>query len=131
MLSFANTANGRLRAVLGSTVPGRTVYTSERSVQSIATVTWSAYPAAAPRSGTTLYAAVYAKPYEAGAKVQVQARYRGGAWLTLSTAIAATNDYARPAFRLSTRGPWDVRVVRLATPYRVAGYSTARRVTVY
>lgn len=129
-LSFANTANGQLRAVLASAVPGRLVTTSERTVRSIATVTWSAYPAATPRSGATLYATVSAKPYETGAKVQVQARYRGGAWKTLTTQAVPSSGSVRASFRLYSRGAWDVRVVRVATPLRAAGYSTTRRVTV-
>jgi hypothetical protein len=37
---------------------------------------------------------------------------------------------ARPGFRLFSRGTWDVRVMRVATAQRAAGYSTARSVLV-
>lgn len=130
LISFTNTASGRLRAVVTSAVPGATVTTSERAVTSVATVSWTSLTATV-RSGVTGYAAAYGKPYEKGAVLRVQARRVGGTWVWVGSAKAvSTTGWAKPAFRLVSRGTWEVRVVRLATTQRAAGYSTARRVLV-
>lgn len=129
-IAFANTANGRLRVVATSSVPGRTVVSAERAVTSVSTVAWSSLPTWA-RSGSLIYAKVYAKPYEKGAYVRVQARLKGTSpWRTYGTAYVSSTGYAKPAMRLYTRGTWEVRVVRVATTLRASGYSTVRRVTV-
>jgi hypothetical protein len=128
-LSFTNGMNGRLRAVVASTVPGRTLATAERSVTSVSTVSWSSLPSWV-RSGYAAYAAVYAKPYEKSASVRVQARRLGGTWATVGSAYVSTSSYAKVGFRLCSRGTWEVRVARLATSGHAVGYSTTRRVTV-
>lgn len=127
---FTNTANGRLRVVATSSVPGRTLVSAERAVTAVSTVAWSSLPTSA-RSGSLVYAKVYAKPYEKGAHVRIQARLKGTTtWRTYGTASVSSTGYAKPAVRLYTRGTWEVRVVRAATALRATGYSTARRVTV-
>ena len=73
VIAFTNTASGRMRAVITSAVPGRTITTTERPITSVSVVTWSSLPSTV-RSGAMLTAAVYAKPYEKGATVRVQAR---------------------------------------------------------
>jgi hypothetical protein len=128
-LPFTNSVNGRLRAVVTSTVPGRTLTTSERSVTSVSTVSWSSLPTWV-RSGSTAYAAVYARPYEKSALVRVQTRRIGGTWATLGSAYVSTSSYAKAGFRLYSRGTWEVRVVRPATTGHGAGYSSTRRITV-
>lgn len=130
VIPFTNTANGRLRAVATSSVPGRTIVTGERSVTSVSTVSWSSLPTSA-YSGSLVYAKVYAKPYEKGAYVRVQARLKGtSTWRTLGTASVSSTGYAKPAMRLYTRGTWEVRVFRVATTLRTTGYSTVRYVSV-
>lgn len=127
---FTNAANGRLRAVVASSVPGKTVLTAERSITSISTVSWSSLPTSA-RSGALTYAAVYAKPYEKGATVRVQARLLGkSTWNTLGSAAVSSTGYAKPGLRLYTRGTWEVRVVRVGTTLRSTGYSTVKRISV-
>lgn len=128
-LPFPNSVNGRLRAVSTSTVPGRSLATAERSVTSVSTVSWSSLPSSV-RSGYTANATVYAKPYEKGALVRMQARRIGGTWATVGSASVSTSSYAKIGFRLYSRGTWEVRVVRLATTGHAAGYSSTRRITV-
>lgn len=128
-LPFTNSVNGRLRAVVASTVPGRTITTSEPTLTSVSTVSWSSLPSWV-RSGSAAYAAVYAKPYEKGASVRVQARRIGGTWVTVGSANVGTSGYAKAGFRLYSRGTWEVRVVRTATTGHSTGYSSTRRITV-
>ena len=130
LIPFMNTASGRLRAVVASTVPGATVVTAERALTSAGTVAWSWLPTST-RSGALSYASVYAKPYEKGATLRVQARRLAGTWATVgSTATASTSGFAKVGFRLYSRGTWEVRVVRVGTATHAAGYSTTRRITV-
>lgn len=130
LVPFTNTATGRLRAVVASSVPAKSVVTSERAVTSVSTVSWSSLPTTS-RSGALLYASVTARPYESGASVRVQARFLGASsWFTLGSATVSSTGAARPGFRLKTRGTWEVRVMRVATTQRAAGYSTSRRVAV-
>jgi len=126
---FTNSVNGRLRAVVASTVPGRTLATSERAVTSRSTVSWSSLPSWV-HSGYQAYAAVYARPYDKGASVRVQARRVGGTWVNVGSAYVSTSTYAKAGFRLYSRGTWEVRVVRLATTGHSTGYSSTRRITV-
>jgi hypothetical protein len=130
LVPFTNTASGRLRAVVASSVPGRSVVTSERTVTSVSTVSWSKLPTST-RSGVRAYASVMARPYQRGALVRVQARHSGAcSWRTLGSALVSSTGAARAGFRLYTRGTWQVRVVRVATMLRTSGYSTVRRVAV-
>jgi len=130
LVPFVNAASGRLRAVVASSVPAKTVVTAERTVTSVSTVSWSSLPTTT-RSGAVLYASVTARPYERGAAVLVQARFRGAStWFTLGSTTVSSTGAARPGFRLFSRGTWDVRVMRVATVQRAAGYSTARPVLV-
>jgi hypothetical protein len=130
VIAFTNTASGRMRAVITSAVPGRTITTTEQPVTSVSVVTWSSLPSTV-RSGGVLTAAVYAKPYETGAAVRVQARTLGTtSWTTFTTAPVSSTGYAKATARLYTRGTWEVRVLRVATTQRANGYSTIRRVSV-
>lgn len=130
VIAFSNTTNGRLRVVATSSVPGATIVSGERVVTSMSTVTWSSLPTAA-YSGSLVYARVYAKPYEKGARVLVQARLQGtSTWRSLASATVSSSGYAQPATRLYTRGTWEVRVVRVATTARATGYSTLRRMSI-
>ena len=93
-------------------------------------MTWSSLPSTV-RSGAVLTAAVYAKPYEKGATVRVQARALGTtSWTTFTPAAVSSTGYAKPTARLYTRGAWEVRVLRVATTQRATGYSPIRRVSV-
>ena len=130
LIPFTNTANGRLRAVVASSVPGRSVVTSERTVTSVSTVAWSSLPTST-RLGARAYASVKARPYQRGALVRVQARRPGASsWKTFGSTSVSSNGAARAGFRLYARGTWQVRVVRVATTLRATGYSTVRRVRV-
>lgn len=130
VVPFTNTASGRLRAVVGSSVPGATVVTSERAVTSVSTVSWSKLPTST-RARVPVYASVMARPYQLGALVRVQARRSGASsWKTLGSRSVSSTGAARVGFRLNTRGTWQVRVVRVATTLRASGYSTVRRVAV-
>ena len=129
LVPFTNTASGRLRAVVASSVPAKSVITAERAVTSVSTVSWSSLPTST-RSGALAYASVVARPYEGGASVRVQARFSGGSWLTLGSASMSSTGAARPGFRLYTRGTWEVRVMRVGTTLRASGYSSVRRVSV-
>jgi hypothetical protein len=130
VIAFTNTASGRLRAMITSAVPGRTITTTERAITSVSVVTWSSLPSAV-RSGGVLTAAVYAKPYEKGAAVRVQARALGTtSWTTFTSAPVSSTGYTKPTARLYTRGTWEVRVLRVATTQRANGYSPIRRVSV-
>ena len=130
LVAFTNTANGRLRAVVASSVPGKSVVTTERAVTSVSTVSWSSLPTST-RSAALAYASVTARPYERGASVRIQARYLGASsWTTLGSAPVSSTGAARAGFRLYTRGTWEVRVVRVATTLRATGSSTVRRVAV-
>ena len=130
LVAFTNTANGRLRAVVASSVPGKSVVTAERTVTCVSTVSWSSL-STSTRSGALTYVSVTARPYERGASVRVQARYLGGSsWITVGSASVSSTGAARAGFRLYTRGTWEVRVMRVATTLRATGYSTVRRIAV-
>jgi hypothetical protein len=130
-VKYTNSATGRLRAVVAGAVPGTTVTTGERAVTSVATVTWSSL-ATSVRSGSTLTAAVYAKPYEKGATVRFQARkYGSTSWTTFGSGTVATSGYAKASGRLYSRGTWEIRIQRVGTTTQAAGYSSIRRVKVY
>ncbi|HEY8651629.1 MAG TPA: hypothetical protein VIL87_00845 [Dermatophilaceae bacterium] len=130
LIAFTNTVSGRLRAVVASSVPGKSVVTTERTVTCVSTVSWSSLPTST-RSGALVYASVVARPSERGASVRVQARYLGSSsWTTLGSASVSSIGAARAGFRLYARRTWEVRVVRVATTLRATGYSTVRRVAV-
>ena len=129
LVLFNNTASGRLRAVVASSVPTSSVISAERAVTSVSTVSWSSLPTST-RSGVLAYASVVARPYESGASVRVQARLAGGSWLTLGSAAMSSTGAARPGFRLYTRGTWEVRVMRVGTTLRAVGYTSVLRVSV-
>lgn len=130
VVPFTNIANARLRAVVPNTVPGKYVVTAERAITSRSTVAWSSLPTSVT-SGATVYAAVYAKPYESGAVARVQARRLGtSTWTTFASAAVTSTGYVRPSARLYTRGTWEVRVQRVATTRQAAGYSTVKRLSV-
>ena len=128
VVAFTNTSTGRLRAVVASTVPGASVLSAERSVTSVSTVSWSSRPSTV-RSATTAYVSVYAKPYEKGSAVWVQARRPGGAWVTAGSASVTSTGYAKAAFKVSGRGTWELRVVRLGTTLRATGYSSTAKIS--
>ena len=129
-VKFANTASGRLRAVVKGAVPRTTMTTAERAVTSVATVTWSSLPTSA-RSGATVAAAVYAKPYQGGALVKLQARKLGAtSWTTFGAGAVGTSGYAKASARLYSRGTWEVRVQRVGTTTQATGYSSTRRLTI-
>lgn len=128
-IRFTNSANGRLRALVVATVPGG-ITSAERSIWSTATVAWSPRPTAM-RSGATLTAAVYAKPYEKGAFVRLQARKVGASsWSTFGSGAVGTSGYAKATARLYSRGDWEVRVVRVGTTRQATGYSSVTVVDV-
>jgi hypothetical protein len=130
-VKYTNTATGRLRAVVKGAVPNSTVITAERSVTSVATVAWSSLPTSV-RSGYTVTAAVYAKPYEKGATVRLQARKHGATtWTTYGSGTVGTSGYARATARLYSRGTWEVRIQRVGTTTQATGYSSTRRIKVY
>ena len=130
LVAFSNTASGRLRALVASSVPAKSVLTAERSITSVSTVSWVSLPTAT-RSGTLAYAAVTTRPFEAGATIRVQARFGAtSSWMTVGSAAVSTTGTARGGFRLYTRGSWQVRVLRVGTTLRATGYSAARTVTV-
>ncbi|MGV8910240.1 MAG: hypothetical protein ACOH1Y_14760 [Propionicimonas sp.] len=129
LVPFTNTASGRLRAVVASSVPAKSVTTAERAVTSVSTVSWSSLPTST-RSGALAYASVVARPYEGGASVRVQARFSGGSWRTVGSASMSSTGVARPGFRLYARGTWEVRVMRVGTTLRANGYSSVRRLSV-
>jgi hypothetical protein len=129
LIPFTNSVTARLRAVVASSVPGRTLLTAERAVTSVSTVSWSSLPTATTYGAVT-YAAVYAKPYEKGASIRVQARRIGGAWATVGSATVSSSGYVKAGFRLWSRATWEVRVVRLGTATHATAYSTVRRITV-
>ena len=117
-VKYTNTASGRLRAVVRGAVPGATVATAERAVTSVATVAWSSLPTSA-RSGYTVTAAVYAKPYEKGATIRLQARkYGATTWATYGSGTVGTSGYAKATARLYSRGTWEVRIQRVGPPLR-------------
>ncbi len=129
-VKYANTTSGRLRALVRGAVPATTLTTAERAVTSIATVAWSSLPTTA-RSGATVTAAVYAKPYQTGALVTFQARKLGATtWATFGSGSVGTSGYAKATGRLYSRGTWEVRVQRAGTTTQATGYSSTRRVTI-
>lgn len=130
-VKYTNAASGRLRALVKSTVPGSTVTTVERSVTSVATVSWSYLPTTA-RYGASVTAAVYAKPHEKGATIRLQARKLGATtWKTYgSGTVTTTSGYTKASGRLYSSGTWEVRVLRVATTTQATGYSTVRRIKV-
>ena len=129
-LPFTNTVTGRLRAVVTSSVPGRTITLAERGITSVSTVTWSTLPSSV-RVNALVTAKVRTAPYESGAKVQVQVRRKGSTtWSTMTTRSVASTGYATGSFRISRPGTWQVRVVRLATTQHATGYSTTKNVAV-
>jgi len=130
-VKYANTASGRLRAVVAGAVPATTVTTAERAVTSVSAVTWSSLPTSA-RSGYTVTAAGYAKPYEKGATVRFQARrYGSTSWTTFGSGTVGTSGYAKATARLYSRGTWEVRMQRVGTTTQATGYSSIRRIKVY
>ena len=131
VVKYTNTASGRLRTVVKGAVPGATVTTAERAVTSVATVAWSSLPTSA-RSGYTVTAAVYAKPYEKGATIRFQARkYGATSWASFGSGTVGTSGYAKATARLYSRGTWEVRVQRVGTTAQATGYSSTRRIKVY
>lgn len=129
-VKFTNNASGRLRALVKGAVPGATVTTAERSVTSVATVSWSYLPTTV-RSGATVTGSVYAKPYEKGATVRFQARkYGATTWTTFGSGIVGASGYAKASGRLYTRGTWEVRIQRVGTTAQATGYSTIRPIKI-
>ena len=68
-------------------------------------------------------AAVYAKPYEKGATIRLQARKLGATtWKTYgSGTVTTTSGYTKASGRLYSRGTWEVRVLRVSTTTQATG----------
>ena len=129
-LRFANTANGRLRALVASAVPGRTLTLPERSVTSVGTVSWFSLVSYA-RAFAPVTARVTAAPYEPGARIAVQVRRLGTTtWTTVATGNLGTTGGAAGTFKLTSRGTWQVRVGRYATTRIATGYTSIRTLTI-
>lgn len=125
-IPFGQTTSGHLRAVVTGSVPGTTVTTAQRWTTSVATVRWSWLPATA-RAGSLVAGSVYAKPYEAGARVRFQARRLGTrTWRTFGYGTVGRSGYARASARLRTRGTWRVRIQRLGTTTQGTAYTVTR-----
>ncbi|MGZ4542436.1 MAG: hypothetical protein ACXVXI_04770 [Mycobacteriaceae bacterium] len=129
-LRFANTANGRLRALVASAVPGRTLTLPERAITSVGTVSWYSMPTYA-RAYAPATARVTAAPYEPGARIAVQVRRWGTTtWTTVATGYLGTTGAAAGTFKLTSRGTWQVRVGRYATTRIATGYTSIRTLTI-
>ncbi|MBR7741945.1 hypothetical protein KC207_01395 [Phycicoccus sp. BSK3Z-2] len=129
-LRYSQRATGRLRAVVVGTVPGTSVRSPSRPTTSVASVRWTGLPSSS-RVGAAVRATVVATPYESGARVRFQARKVGArTWRTLASGAVTSSGSASVRARFASRGTWEVRVERVATPRQVAGYSSVRRVVV-
>lgn len=129
-LRFANTANGRLRALVASAVPGRTLTLPERAITSVGTVSWYSVVSYA-RAYAPVTARVTAAPYESGARIAVQVRRLGTTtWTTVATGNLGTTGAAAGTFKLTSRGTWQVRVGRYATTRIATGYTSIRKLTI-
>lgn len=129
VIGFVSDVTGRLRAIVPSTVPGATVLSAPHGMTSTSTVVWRSLPKSAHR-GAVIRASVRAQPFEKGITVRVQARRGTGQWTTVRSTGSTPSGVLTTNFRLSKRGTWLIRAVRIGTALHAAGQTTVKRLSV-
>ncbi|GAA2037623.1 hypothetical protein GCM10009740_31900 [Terrabacter terrae] len=124
--TYVSRSNGQVRALYATPAPGVTWSSAAAAVTSTAAATITSAPTSTYRYRTvTVKATTY--PYQSGARVWLQTRVHGTAtWKTVKSIAAPTTGMSSLTTSFSTRGTYDLRVIRTATSLNTIGYSATR-----